>query len=212
MSWVAGVDEAGRGPVLGPMIVAAVALPRRKLGILEDLGVNDSKKIASSRRARIAVEIRKIPGIRIAVEIATPEEIDQAVLDRAVTLNGLTLARMAAVIDSVEPDEAYLDLVGRSPSKQNHRISQMLAKPVRLTACAKADELHKIAGAASIIAKVLRDEMIEEIGELYAHYGPAGSGYPSDPQTAAFLAVAAHEKEIVRQSWNCAALRRLNRR
>lgn len=201
---IAGVDEAGRGPVIGPMVVAGVALDESLLPELESLGVNDSKRLSARRREEIAAALCELPGVRIVERVIAPPEIDAAVRNRSFTLNGLTISCMAGIVEELRPDAAFLDLVGHSPDKFARSFLRLLSYTPAVTSSAGADGLFLVTGAASIIAKTRRDAEIAALAERYeGEYGPLGSGYPSDPCTQAFLKRAWRETAIIRTSWAC---------
>lgn len=205
---VAGIDEAGRGPVVGPMVIACVAVEESAVEALVAAGARDSKKLSAKRRTATAEALRAIPGIRIEEEIVTPPEIDEAVRDRAMTLNGLEISRMARLIDRVRPDLVTVDLVGASAERLQISLLRLLDFPVRVVAAAKAEDLYPATAAASIIAKTRRDALVAAIDDAYsARFGPVGSGYPGDPKTIAFVRAAGRSVEgIVRRSWGSACL------
>ena len=202
-AFTGGVDEAGRGPLVGPMVVAGVALPADKIAVLLELGVTDSKKLTPKRREALDTKLRAIPEIRIVELVISPDEIDRAVGNASVSLNGLTLTRMAEAIERLSADEVYIDLVGQNPDRHVLALSRLLTCPPRIYSSAKADALYPITGAASIIAKVRRDREIAAMNSLFLdRYGPIGSGYPGDPATREFLRLAWREEGIFRRSWS----------
>ncbi len=205
---VAGIDEAGRGPVVGPMVLACVAVAEDQVEALRAMGVRDSKKIAKKTRERIAAGLRSLHGIRIEEEIATPEEIDAAVTDRSMTLNGLELSRMARLIDRVRPDIVHVDMVGASAEKQQLALLRLLDFPVRIIAAARAEDQYPAVAAASILAKTRRDQLVAAIEAEYGErYGPVGSGYPGDAKTVAFVrALGRSVSGVVRRTWGSACV------
>ncbi|RMH59824.1 MAG: ribonuclease HII [Candidatus Hydrogenedentota bacterium] len=204
---IAGVDEAGRGPVVGPMVVAGVALPREELGRLEELGVDDSKRLSPKRREAVALGVRSLPGIRIITVHLAPYEIDAAVRNRSLTLNGLTLSTMALILEKLAPSEAYCDLVGSRPEAMERQLMRLMSARPRLTVARRADTLYPITSAASIIAKTERDAAIRELNEkLAGRYGPVGSGYPSDARTRRFVLKAGKDaRRHIRWTWGTIA-------
>lgn len=196
--------------MIGPMVIACVAIPEDVAGLLAEIGVRDSKKLSAKRRVALATAIRALPGVRIEEEIATPPEIDAAVRDRSMTLNGLEITRMARLADRVRPDHVFVDLLGTSPDRFQISLLRLLDFPVRVTTSAHAEDRFPVTAAASIIAKTRRDALVAEIDALYgSRFGPVGSGYPSDPKTAAFLRAASgalNSSGIIRQSWNSCTL------
>ena len=200
---VLGIDEAGRGPIVGPMVIAGFALPAARLGELDALGARDSKKLSPKRRAAIGAALRALEGAVIVEEVVPPAEIDAAVRNRSITLNGLELMKMAAIIERVGPAEAYLDMLGTSEERFQASLSRLLESPCRILAANCGDDRFPVCAAASIIAKTRRDAEIARLNEIHEpRYGPIGSGYPGDPKTRAFLAAAHAEPGIFRRSWS----------
>jgi len=170
-----GVDEAGKGPVLGSMFAAAVRADP------DDLpeGVGDSKGIPAERRERLAAEVRAAADA-VAVAEVTVERIDDPETD----MNGLTVAAHAeALADAAAADdEALVDAGDTNAVRFERRVERRAPPAVR--AEHGADETHAIVGAASIVAKSAREA---HVADLTAAYGDVGSGYPSDPTTRSFL-------------------------
>ncbi len=197
MGVVIGVDEAGRGPVLGSLFVGAVSVERRAL--LPD-GVADSKTLEPTRRAALADELESHEGIQTTVIELTADDIDHH--DGSLTEQ---VARcFAAAIDALADEEASASLdTGEADTERfTGRVSRYLSTPVDLEASVRADEHDSLVSAASIVAKEAREA---HVAELAAEYGHIGSGYPSDPTTRTFLAeyVDAHGilPPCARTSW-----------
>ncbi len=147
---IAGVDEVGRGPWCGPVVAAAVILPVDYQ--LDEL--NDSKKLSESKRNRLAEAI-KHQALAYAIAEATVEEIDQINILRA---THLAMQRAIKAL-SIQPDEALVD--GNSLPKLN----------IPAQAIIKGDGKIAAISAASIIAKVYRDELMVKLGQSYPQYG-----------------------------------------
>ena len=173
-----GVDEAGKGPVLGSMFAAAV---RADPVALPD-GVGDSKDIKPERRERLAGEIRESADAVGVAEVPV-ERIDADETD----MNTLTVDAQAGALSSVARDglSGTVDAGDTDAARFGRRVANAVDADVTVTAEHGADETDSLVGAASIIAKVARDT---HVTELAAEYGEVGSGYPSDPTTRAFLA------------------------
>ncbi len=173
----AGVDEAGKGPVLGSMFAAAV---RVDPAALPD-GVGDSKTISPERRERLDEAIRDVADAVAVAEIPV-ERID----DPGTDMNGLTVAAHAEALAGVCRDglRALADAGDANAVRFERRVADRLEAAVDLTASHGADAEHAVVGAASIVAKVARDSHVDD---LAADYGEVGSGYPSDPATRKFL-------------------------
>lgn len=174
---ICGVDEAGKGAVFGPLVVAAVAC-----GSDEEAGATgarDSKTLSPKRREEIYAEITA--RFQVATRTIPPREIDAR---PARTLN-LCIARAhAAVISDLGPDLAILDACDVDAGRYGRTVAGYLTRACRLRSVHEADRIHPVVGAASIVAKVLRDRAI---ADLAREHGEIGSGYPSDPVTIAWL-------------------------
>lgn len=204
-----GVDEAGKGPVLGPMVAAAV---RADPETLPD-GIADSKRLSPSRRESLAETLRADAGIDVGVAIVPVERIDEPETD----MNSLTVAAQARALAAVAAagDTAIVDAGDVSESRFARRVRDGVAgsaadgsaeAAVEVIAEHGADDEYPIVGSASVIAKVERDR---RVADLAAEYGDIGSGYPSDPTTRTFLAdyVRDHGElpPCARSSWQTAA-------
>ncbi len=203
-SYRIGVDEAGKGPVLGPMVAAAV---RGDVGEIPD-GVTDSKRLSAAKRESVAAELHEKPEFAIGVGVVTVEEIDTPETD----MNRLTVAAQVRAIAQVAAagDKAIVDAGDVSESRFSRRVTEgVAAEGIELSVTAEhgADDSHALAAAASIIAKVDRDRRMEHIGEQYDR--PVGSGYPSDQTTRSFLAAYIESEgelpECARRSWSTCA-------
>lgn len=156
---VAGVDEAGRGPLAGPVVSAAVILPDS----LPDLGINDSKKLSPKKRDRLFDVIYDV-ALCVGVGIVGPEEID------ALNILQASLLSMAKAVECLENVPDFLLIDGNF--KINSKIPQ--------EAIIKGDSLSVSIAAASIVAKVTRDRMMAVYDEKYPQYGFGGhKGYPT---------------------------------
>ncbi len=175
---ICGVDEAGKGAVIGPMVIAAVGCESE--GELRGAGIRDSKKLTRTQRERLCDLIAG--QFSTAVIIVTPEEIDLALNTRS--LNICVAHAHAEAINLLGAEETIADACDVNAARYAERVRCLLNHPCRITAEHKADECHAIVGAASIVAKVTRDRLIDD---LKREYGDIGSGYPSDPTTIAFL-------------------------
>ena len=193
---VAGVDEAGRGAVVGPLVVAIVVGDNEALA---RLGVRDSKLLSPARRARLYGHIVRLARCVDHVK-ADPSTVDSFVFKGK--LNVLEAQLMASLIRKCAGSlEVYVD----SPDPRAERFGSVLGGlvPARIRAMAGADRSVPVVAAASIVAKVIRDKAIREIA---AQYGDPGSGYPSDPRTLNFLrrwiCEVGSMPPVVRRSWH----------
>lgn len=173
-----GVDEAGKGAVLGPLVVAAVAC--HTPGDLDGIPVKDSKALRQAERARLSDLITT--RLRSAVLVIDSGDIDA--FRRNSSMNLLVARAHARVIAELRPHRAYVDACDVIASRYGRTVAACLDFPCRVTAEHHADENRPVVSAASIVAKVARDRII---GDLAASFGEIGSGYPSDEKTIAFL-------------------------
>jgi ribonuclease HII len=200
---VAGVDEAGRGCVIGPLVVAGVLIREEVLPALTRLGVKDSKLLSWKKREVLATEIRRLAEKHMVVKLA-PVEIDRVVESRRKLhkLNRLEAQTMARIIESLKPDEAYVDAADVLEERFKQHIQEGLSFETKIVAEHKADKTYPVVSAASIIAKVERDR---EISALIGEYGDFGSGYLADQKTIRFLKqwLQMHDEypDCVRKSW-----------
>ncbi len=182
---VCGVDDAGRGPVIGPLVIAGVLVDENSVEALRTLGVKDSKQLSSAARARLAEEIPTI------VERYHVEELDPAMLDQVVNrapkfqrLNLLEAKTMARVIEKLRPDVAYVDSSDTKTERFRNNILDELKSRPKIISEHHADVTYPVVSAASILAKVRRDSRVEEMRN---EFGDFGSGYATDPKTRKFL-------------------------
>jgi ribonuclease HII len=202
---ICGVDEAGRGPVIGPLVVAGVVFEDDVL--LKKLHVRDSKKITPGVRERFARTIKKYAR---TYEMLTINASDIDDMRKVMTLNEIEVYAFSQVIKKLEPGECYVDAADVNETRfATEILSQVPSKP-KIISKHKADELYPIVGAASILAKTTRDELVRQIEtELQKKLDlPLGSGYPADPLTKKFLAtwLKTYKKlpPHVRHSWKTA--------
>lgn len=200
---VAGVDDAGRGAVIGPLVIAGVLMEEKDLPKLKDLGVKDSKLLSPGRREALAIEIKRVVQ-KITVMKLSPQEIDKVVETgrKLHRLNRLEAQTMAKIIETLKPDIAYVDASDVLEERFGQHIQECLSFKTRIVSEHKADRTYPIVSAASIIAKVERDK---EIAKLTQKYGDLGCGYPTDPKTISFLQRYLEKlgeyPEFVRKSW-----------
>ena len=196
---VLGIDEAGRGPVIGPLIVAGVVIPDEKVQILERMGIKDSKKLSPTRRKVLARKLKNMFEYE-TVEI-TARDIDN-LRAREVNLNEIEKIAMLKIIAKLDTDCIIIDSVDVKPKRLEKEIKSIVGD-VKVVSEHKADDKYIQVAAASIIAKNERDMVIEQLKKEYRKIGEVGSGYPSDPKTKKFLENFTYDEmpEIVRKSW-----------
>jgi ribonuclease HII len=203
---IAGVDDAGRGPIIGPLVIAGVLFLEDRSRDLTAMGIKDSKLLTPHSRTQLASKIRE-QAFKVSVVMVEPKEIDEVVLHggRLRKLNFFEAKVMAQVISELAPAEAYVDASDVNEKRYRDTILGFLQpelKNIRIVSEHHADRTYPIVSAASIIAKVQRDEMVEE---LHREYGDFGSGYITDPKTIDFLKEWREQHSeyppIVRLSW-----------
>ena len=195
---ILGIDEAGRGSVLGPMVIAGVLVPEKMERVLERMGVKDSKRLTPNRRTILSRKLKKMFPYEIVVISA--REIDD-LRAQGVNLNEIEKNAMESILLKLKPEKAIVDAV----DVKAERFQENLRLDTGLDVIAehKADDKYIEVSAASIIAKAERDDYIKEINKEYIKSGGIGSGYPSDPTTKEFLSNYTYDEmpDFVRKSW-----------
>jgi ribonuclease HII len=203
---VAGVDDAGRGSLIGPLIIAGVMMRAEDLPKLAEIGVRDSKILSPQNRERLALEIKRIAKKYSLVKLS-PREIDRVVERgrKLHKLNRLEAQAMAKIIETLKPDMAYVDASDVLEERFKEHILENLSFQVEIISEHKADKKYPIVSAASIIAKVERDKEIKELKKVY---GDFGCGYPTDRKTVDFLKQCLKKfgeyPDFIRKSWKTA--------
>jgi len=196
---ILGIEEAGRGPVIGNLVMCGLLFREERLPELEAIKVKDSKLLTPSQRTRL---FSKILGLVEEYKIIqlTPQEIDAAVTSETSNLNWLEAQKMADLINAFKPDKALIDCPSPNIPAFTAHLRKRLAYQPELTVAHKADVKYPIVSAASIIAKVTRDREIAKLKQkLKIDFG---SGYPADPLTQKFLKEHAQDfPGIFRTSW-----------
>lgn len=200
---ILGIDEAGRGPVIGPLVICGVVIEEKQIKILERMGVKDSKRLTPSRRSVLARKIKKMGEYEL-VKISA-QDIDN-LRAKEINLNEIEKIGMMKIIKSSTFDKAIIDSVDIYPERLTNSIKDILGHDLDIKSEHKADDNHIPVAAASIVAKVERDIEIEKLTRKYKKMGPIGSGYPSDPKTKAFLNKFTFDElpNFVRKSWSTA--------
>ena len=201
---VAGVDEAGRGCAIGPLVIAGALFEEETLAKLREIGVKDSKKLTAKKREKLVEEIKEL-AIDYKVFELQPWAIDHVVL-RSVPLrrlNYLETMIMARLIRELHPDEAHVDPTDVDHHRCAEQIQSVIKYKLTIKCEPKADAIYPSTGAASIIAKVTRDQRIKKLREKH---GDFNSGYASDKVTQNFIADYLKENkecpDFIRASWS----------
>ena len=183
---ICGCDEAGRGPVLGPLVVAGVSF-KDDLKLVE-LKVRDSKKITPKRR-RILARIIKEIAVNYEILVIPAKDIDD--MRKVMTLNEIEVNGFAKIIKKLKPELCYVDSADVNEDRFGRDILAGLSFKPDIISRHKADDIYPVVGAASILAKTRRDEEVRDIElELRKKLNlPLGSGYPADPVTKRFLSI-----------------------
>ena len=174
------MDEAGKGPVIGPLVVAAVAVKNAK--DIQDLGVKDSKQLTPVKRRELSNIIKD--KFDYTIEIIEAEKVDE--YRKQNKLNDLNREAFEKLISKLNPNVAYVDAADVNEHRFGKQIKEKLTNEndTDIISMHKADEKIDVVAAASIIAKETREE---EIKRLKKKIGDFGSGYPSDERTIKFL-------------------------
>lgn len=195
---VAGIDEAGRGSLIGDMFIAGIALSEEQSITLAAAGVRDSKTLSRSRRHKLLLDIVRYSDL-IVVSRVIPEDIDRE------NINDLEVRAIERILRhmksrGIEPSKVVIDeIAGRREALE--RITKSLFPATEVVARPKADRDFVQVAAASIVAKCLRDRLVRILSSLY---GELGSGYPSDPRTINWLKLVESSGQTpccVRKSW-----------
>ena len=181
---ICGVDEAGRGPVIGPMVIAGIKI--KDESELLNYGIKDSKKLSPKRRLVLSKKIREIAA-DIHFIIISAKDIDD--MRKVMTLNEIEVNGFSKVIKKLRPDICYVDSADVNEKRFASDIKSNLTFKPEIISKHKADDIYPIVGAASIIAKTVRDDQIIKISQKLEKKlnMPLGSGYPADPVTQNFL-------------------------
>ncbi len=183
---ICGIDEAGRGPVIGPLIIAGVTFEDDSK--LIEYKVKDSKQLSPSRREELAKIIKKT-ALNYQTIIIPAADIDD--MRKIMTLNEIELNAFIKVIKNLKPEICYVDSVDVNEIRFGRNLSNGIPFKTKIISKHKADELYPVVSAASIIAKSRREEEVKKIESVLEKKLslPLGSGYPADPITQKFLKV-----------------------
>jgi ribonuclease HII len=195
---ILGIDEAGRGSVLGPMVIAGVVVPEKMEKVLERMGVKDSKRLTPNRRTILSRKLKKMFDYEIVVISA--REIDEMRAE-GINLNEIEKNAMESILLKIKPEKAIVDAVDVKAERFQSNLCNDTG--VNVIAEHKADDKYIEVSAASIIAKAERDDQIAQIDKDFIKSGGIGSGYPSDPKTKEFLTNYTYDEmpDFVRRSW-----------
>ncbi|MDH3278058.1 MAG: ribonuclease HII [Nitrosopumilus sp.] len=194
---ICGIDDAGRGSMLGPLVIAGISIEKKNIRKLSALGVKDSKKLTSKRREELYKKILCLVDNHYVAKIS-PKSIDTSVAKHG--LNQLEAKYMAKVVTKLNPDTSFVDSCDVNPKRFGKEISR-LSNNKKIQSYHHADSRFVVVSAASILAKVTRDRAIARLRKEH----DLGSGYPSDTKTIDFVKKYYKKQKImpifVRKSW-----------
>jgi len=204
--FILGIDDAGRGPVIGPMILAGCLIDEATEKEFKKLGIKDSKELTPKRREFLAVIIRE-KAETFEIALAYPNEIDEN-LTSGTNLNQLEAIKIAEIINKINKGKDRIKVIIDCPSVGISKWADFLKTKIdnlsnlEIVCEHKADKNHISVSAASILAKSAREKEMDKLKKIYGE--EIGSGYTSDPSTIKFLEKNAQKHEdsgIFRKTW-----------
>ena len=204
---ILGIDDSGRGPVIGPMIMAGVLIDKELEDEFRSLGVKDSKQVTPKKR-EILAEIIKQKALSFQILTISPREIDGRT-NAGINLNRIEALKAGEIINKLNKNKDKIKIIVDCPSPNIPNWRKVLLtyidnkENLEVHAEHKADVNHIAVGAASIIAKSKREHEVMEIKKRLGI--EFGSGYTSDPYTREFLEKYSkkHKKDgIFRETWS----------
>lgn len=198
---ICGIDEAGRGPIVGPLVMCGLLIKEENEKKLVKLQVKDSKLLTREKREFLFDKIKDASS-GFEIIIIEPEEIDRAVKNHdGLNLNKLEARKSALIVNKLKPDKAIIDAPSNNISSYKEYLLGFIDnKKTQLILEHKADVNYPVVSAASILAKVTRDNEVEKIKKYIGI--DFGSGYMSDPKTVAFLEKYYEDyHHLFRKSW-----------
>ena len=181
---IGGVDEAGRGPVVGPLVIAGVVIDDDTA--LKKISVKDSKKLSPKRREYLAKKIHELAR-QTKILVIPAADIDS--MRKTMTLNEIEVYAFSKIIETLKPQICYVDAADVNDVRFGNDIQKKLSYKPTIISKHKADDTYPVVAAASILAKTTRDQQITQIAQTLERKlnVPLGSGYPADPITKQFL-------------------------
>lgn len=212
MKLILGIDDAGRGPVIGPMILAGCLINEDLEKEFKKLKVRDSKIVPAEKREELAGIIRR-RAINYEISAVSPQEIDEK-LGKKFNLNKIEAVYIADIINKMNKGKGHIFVIVDCPSNnimswRNYLLTHIANKENLSVLCAhKADRDYVAVSAASILAKSAREKEVRKVKQIlkkeFNINEDFGSGYPADPMTDAFLKKYFNilkGKGIFRESW-----------
>ncbi len=204
MTLLIGIDEAGRGPVIGPMVMCAFTIESEKEQNLVNLEVKDSKLVPPAKRGPLFDKLTE--NFTFAMKVVTAKEVDDALNNPDLNLNWLEAVTSANLCNDLMKDldtddiTIILDCPSTNTEAYKEYFKNLLDnKNIKIISEHKADVNYPVVSAASIIAKVTRDRAIWHLKKEFNV--DFGSGYPSDPKTKAFLEQNFDKYDFFRKTW-----------
>ncbi|HTZ42005.1 MAG TPA: ribonuclease HII [Candidatus Omnitrophota bacterium] len=201
-----GIDEAGRGPVIGPLVIAGCLIDEKLEKKLKKLGVKDSKKLTRKKRDELNIDIRKLAET-FEIIIIPPVEIEDN-NKRGILLNELEAIAAAEIINRINRGFSKIRVVIDCPNPKTETWREIVVSKIKdksnleVVCEHKADVNHVATSAASVLAKCVRDK---EMDCLKEKFGKVGSGYCHDPVTIKFIQENLKKYEhdgIFRKTWS----------
>lgn len=208
---VTGIDEAGRGALIGPMVICGITTEKKVVKKLKKLGVRDSKVLTPKKREQLYEKIKEVVQKESAISSIVPITISPCKIDNSrnnnINLNMLEVRTMAQIINMCGGNEIYIDALTSRPDRFKKTVREHIDKKrvrgMKIIAENNADKKYAIVSAASIIAKVERDRAIEELKKKVDF--DFGVGYPHDERTIEFVeSLVKSRKKLppyVRKTW-----------
>lgn len=200
MATILGIDEAGRGSVIGPMMIGGVVIDEKDHLKLKLMGAKDSKLLTPKKREELYPKIKKLAKDYVVIKI-TAKEIDT--LRKVSNLNKIEAEKMAEIIRAMKADKAYIDAPQVSTEKFKNILLALAKNHTEIIAENKADVKYPVVSAAAILAKVERDREVERIKKTVGF--DFGVGYSHDSRSIEFVRKSLKEKrnlEYIRHSWS----------
>jgi ribonuclease HII len=190
---IAGIDEAGRGSVIGPLVIALAEIKESDINLLTEMGVKDSKLLKRDKRKEIMKKVNNIA--KFHYQIFNAKQIVEIM--KLKSLNQLELEGMVELVNISSSKKVIIDCPSAGITSFSKDINCLLNTPKKLIIEHKADLNYVIVALASIAAKEKREDLIDILKE---QFGDFGSGYPADPKAKAYL-FANPEISIIRTNW-----------
>ena len=202
---IAGIDEAGRGALVGPMVIAGIAVEKGLVKDVMRLKVKDSKMLTPAQRDKLSVKLKELIQKNNNMSSFVTLPVPPCKIDES-NMNTLEARHMASIIDMLGADEIYIDALTSKPERFKNTVMSFVQteKKVKIIAKNNADKTYPIVSAASIIAKVERDRLVDEIKKRVNF--DFGVGYTHDARCIKFLETILTEYErptpFIRWKWD----------